>query len=178
MQFLERFVKRRRTMTNIYKEKEPPVARSSIIQKNFGFHDEKVNNLFSINMGTFIEQSSAKSNIDVPRNTYTQDSLTSDLHTNALDISSVSALSVPRYTQNKDVIGQRIQSKGKSQTDILENTIDSRDFRKNILRTSLQPKNIFRTFFGHYVLEYDMLIYLRHGIITRTYYIYLFYAIY
>ncbi|XP_032673008.1 uncharacterized protein LOC116844937 isoform X3 [Odontomachus brunneus] len=123
MQFLERFVKRRRTMTNIYKEKEPPVARSSIIQKNFGFHDEKVNNLFSINMGTFIEQSSAKSNIDVPRNTYTQDSLTSDLHTNALDISSVSALSVPRYTQNKDVIGQRIQSKGKSQTDILENTI-------------------------------------------------------
>ncbi|XP_029675951.1 uncharacterized protein LOC115243262 isoform X2 [Formica exsecta] len=55
MQFLERFVKRRRTMTNIHNiqnKSVSPVTGSSNLQKNVGLHDEKENNSTSINVTT------------------------------------------------------------------------------------------------------------------------------
>ncbi|XP_050447991.1 transcription factor Adf-1-like [Cataglyphis hispanica] len=55
MQFLKRFVKRRKTMTNIYKMKNKsvsPVIGSSNLQKNFDSHDEKGNNSSSQNVAT------------------------------------------------------------------------------------------------------------------------------
>lgn len=45
------------------------------------------------------------------------------MHSNVSDSSSISAVSVSGYTQDKGLIEQRIKSKGKSQSDVLENAI-------------------------------------------------------
>lgn len=45
------------------------------------------------------------------------------MHSNVSDSSSISAASVSGYARDKDLIGQRLKSKGKSKSDVLENAI-------------------------------------------------------
>ncbi|XP_050447813.1 LOW QUALITY PROTEIN: uncharacterized protein LOC126849726 [Cataglyphis hispanica] len=129
MQFLERFVKRRKTMTNIYNMQNKsvsPLIGSSNLQKNFGSHDEKENISSSLNVATLNKLPLTKSIVDLTSDSAQHignDSLSSDLHLNVSGSSSTSAVSVSGYTRDKDLIGKRIKSKRKSHADVLENTI-------------------------------------------------------
>ncbi|XP_025158755.1 transcription factor Adf-1-like isoform X2 [Harpegnathos saltator] len=117
MQFLERFVKRRRTFSShneqennsssvnvtamIYNRNSPSLARSFNVQKNIRLHNKQEYNL-ATNIAT-VKKSSTKSSIS---------SANISQH---IDDSS--------HAWTKSVVGQRIKPEGKFQPDILKNAI-------------------------------------------------------
>ncbi|XP_029162393.1 transcription factor Adf-1-like [Nylanderia fulva] len=124
MQFLERFVKRRRTLTNMPNKNVPPGTGFSNLQKNFNSHNEKENNASSINVATSSQQSSKKSIISLTSNTVQHVDkavLTSSVHLNFSDSSSTSATNVSSCMQDKSFITQ--QKKTKEKPDVLESAI-------------------------------------------------------
>ncbi|XP_032685190.1 uncharacterized protein LOC116850697 isoform X2 [Odontomachus brunneus] len=65
MSFLEPFVKRRRTVTNVFSNSSSSLPKQYTLQKNFSSNNEKENNFSLANAITFIEQNSSK-NIKSP----------------------------------------------------------------------------------------------------------------
>ncbi|XP_025158759.1 uncharacterized protein LOC105188294 isoform X3 [Harpegnathos saltator] len=153
MQFLERFVKRRRTFSShneqennsssvnvtamIYNRNSPSLARSFNVQKDFKFCTKK-NNSSPINVSVKIHNkniSPVPTSSNVQKNIRLHNKQEYNLATNIATVkksstkSSISSANISQHIDDsshawtKSVVGQRIKPEGKFQPDILKNAI-------------------------------------------------------